>query len=92
MNHGDTTTVLHNDLLFSSSSSLSFANIYQKNSNYDYLASRDIQSGDEFLVDYTKFHIKNHKLDWFDTMRNELFPEDHGFQVLSHENDKSDLL
>jgi len=92
MNHGDTTTVLHNDLLLSSSSSLSLANIYQNKSHDDYFASYDIQPGDEFLVDYKKFHIKNHKLDWFDTMRNELLTEDHGFKVLSHEHDKSDLL
>jgi len=58
----------------------------------DYLASRDIQPGEEFLVDYKSFHIKNHRLDWFDSIRNEIFTEDHGFNVLSYENDKSDLL
>jgi len=105
MNHGDTTiTASHNnDLLSSSSSSSSpLANIYERkgNSDYyemqsgigDYLASRDIHPGDEFLVDYKSFHIKNHRLDWFDSIRNEIFTEDHGFNVLSYENDKSDLL
>uniref|UniRef100_A0A7S1BAF0 SET domain-containing protein n=1 Tax=Corethron hystrix TaxID=216773 RepID=A0A7S1BAF0_9STRA len=46
-------------------------------------ASRDIQPGEEFLIDYKSFHIKDHDLDWFEEIRNQLFTEDFGFDGLS---------
>jgi len=84
MNHGDTTPLPPH----SSSSAdhpprnSSLSNIVSSSDGNQY-ASRDIQAGEEFLTDYKLFHIKNHKLNWFDSIRNQHFNEDHGFKILS---------
>jgi hypothetical protein len=50
---------------------------------YWFRASRDIYPGEEFLADYTKFHVHHHTLDWFDALRRQLVVEDHDFRLLS---------
>jgi hypothetical protein len=52
-------------------------------SYYWFRASCDIYPGDEFLTDYTIFHVHHHTLDWFDTLRRQLVVEDHDFRILS---------
>ena len=79
LNHGDTIPCDKN---------VGCANvIYARRENddivYDYYASRDILPGEELLMDYNKFHIKNHTLAWFDEIRNQLVNEEFGFHGLS---------
>mmetsp|Transcript_16511 Transcript_16511/g.18222 ORF Transcript_16511/g.18222 Transcript_16511/m.18222 type:complete len:252 (+) Transcript_16511:42-797(+) len=85
MNHGDTTTSPSEhgaDVpTSSSSSSSSLANIREHNCSL--YAARDIEPGEELMIDYTSFHIKDHDLIWFDQIRSQLFTEEFGFDVLS---------
>ena len=79
MNHGHTAPAI-------AAASPEFANLMYEDDDGDdgvLRASRDIGPGEEFLIDYTLFHIKDHKLTWFDRVRNELFTEAFEFNLLS---------
>eukprot|EP00588_Corethron_pennatum_P011543 CAMPEP_0194273520 /NCGR_PEP_ID=MMETSP0169-20130528/6846_1 /TAXON_ID=218684 /ORGANISM="Corethron pennatum, Strain L29A3" /LENGTH=251 /DNA_ID=CAMNT_0039016501 /DNA_START=98 /DNA_END=853 /DNA_ORIENTATION=- len=84
MNHGDTALLPPHSSSSANDPNMnsSLANTVSSSDGNIY-ASRDIESGEEFLTDYKLFHIKNHQLNWFDSIRNQLFTEDHGFKILS---------
>jgi len=85
MNHGDTDTSPSEhgaDVPTSSSSSSSLLANVREHDGFQY-AVRDIEPGEELLIDYTSFHIKDHDLIWFDQIRSQLFTEEFGFDFLS---------